>query len=66
MTGVKNLDGMLGTDIFYRLGLLAAAAALPGETACKTDIGLMMLPLVPGLMDLLKADTFVSYDPGPG
>ena len=29
MIGVKNLDGMLGTDIFYNDGLLTAAAALP-------------------------------------
>lgn len=70
ITGVRNLLGILGTDIFYRLGLLAAAAALPGETAYSTEIGLITalgaalaigLPWPPG-----KSETAVSYWPGPG
>ena len=42
MTGVKKRLGILGTDIFWRLGLLAAAAALPGDTTWSTDIGLII------------------------
>ena len=48
MIGVRNLDGMLGTDIFCKLGLLTAAAARPGEIGLITVIGLMTAPLLEG------------------
>ena len=67
MIGVKNLDGMLGTDIFCNEGLLCAAAARLGETAVMTVVGLIIGPLV--FLDKLcptKADMLVSYCPGPG
>ena len=41
MIGVKKREGMDGTDIFCRLGLLTAAAARPGETGESTVIGLI-------------------------
>ena len=44
MTGVKKREGMLGTDIFCKLGLETAAAARPGETAWITVIGLIIAP----------------------
>ena len=44
ITGVKNREGILGTDIFCRLGLLTAAAALPEATAWTTVIGFIMAP----------------------
>lgn len=44
MTGVKNFDGMLGTDIFCKLGLDTAAIARPGETLVTTVIGFMIAP----------------------
>ena len=46
MIGVKNLDGILGTDIFCKEGLLSAAAARLGLTAVITVIGLITAPLV--------------------
>jgi len=39
MIGVRNRDGILGTDIFYKLGLLTAAAALPGAIGLITVKG---------------------------
>ena len=46
MIGVKNRDGMLGTDIFYKLGLLMAAAARPGEIGLITVRGCMTEPRI--------------------
>ena len=37
--GVKKRDGIEGTDIFCKLGLLAAAAARPGAIGLTTVIG---------------------------
>ena len=45
MIGVRKREGILGTDIFCRLGLLIAAAALPGATGLMTVIGLIVAPL---------------------
>lgn len=44
MTGIKKREGILGTDIFCKLGLETTAAARPGETALTTVIGLIMAP----------------------
>ena len=53
MTGVRNRDGMLGTDIFCNDGLETAAIARPGETAFTTVMGLIMAPdVLLGLGDL--------------
>ena len=43
--GVRKREGILGTDIFYRLGFLMAAAARPGDIGLITVIGLMTVPL---------------------
>ena len=71
MTGVKKRLGILGTDIFWRLGLLAAAAALPGDTAWSTEIGFITVLgayFAVGLYgpELTKSENAVSYYPGPG
>ena len=64
MIGVRKREGMLGTDIFCRLGLLTTAAARPGDTACTTVIGLMMAPEPRyGLVGLLN---FVMMAPVSG
>ena len=41
---MRKREGMLGTDIFCRLGLETTAAARPGDTAFTTVMGLMMAP----------------------
>lgn len=52
MIGVRKRDGMLGTDIFCRLGLETAAIARPVDTAVITVIGLIIAPeVLPGLGD---------------
>ena len=66
MTGVMNLDGILGTDIFCKLGFEMMAAALPGEMAWFTVMGLNMAPDFYPLFLLLKSETKVLYWPGPG
>jgi hypothetical protein len=45
MIGVRNREGILGTDIFCKDGFVAAAAALLGATAVSTVIGLITVPL---------------------
>ena len=61
MIGVKKREGIEGTDIFYRLGLLTTAAALPGEIVCTTEIGLMIAPdILVGLFFLVIL--FVAED----
>ena len=44
MIGVRKRDGILGTDIFYKLGLLMAAAARPGEIGLITVKGCITEP----------------------
>ena len=46
MTGIRKRDGILGTDIFCKLGFETTAAARPGDIAFTTVIGLMMAPEV--------------------
>ena len=43
MIGVRKREGMLGTDIFCRLGLLMAALARPGATGLTTVSGLITI-----------------------
>ena len=64
--GVRKRDGMLGTDIFCKLGLLTAAAALPGETAFITVMGLIPAPRGLRLGDVNEDSGKGSYYPGPG
>ena len=66
MIGVKNLDGMLGTDIFYNDGLLTAAAARPGEIGLITVNGLMTAPLGEARIGVWNYDLCALYSPGPG
>ena len=59
--GVKNLDGILGTDIFWSDGFVSAAAALLGAIVVMTVIGLIFpLELAPSKLPLRE------YYPGPG
>ena len=44
MTGVRKRDGMLGTDIFCKLGFDTTAAARPAPTAFTTVTGYIMAP----------------------
>ena len=54
---MRNLEGMLGTDIFYKLGLETTAAARPGEIAFTTVTGFMIAPDVrPGLWFLVATE----------
>ena len=68
MIGVRNRDGMLGTDIFWRDGFVKAAAARLGATVVKTVIGLISEPLTLclGTSMLAKLPCFGEYEPGPG
>lgn len=61
MIGVRNLDGILGTDIFCKLGLLTAAAARPGAIGLITVKGFITVPLF-GLprAGVLNADAWGS------
>ena len=66
--GVRKREGILGTDIFYRLGFLMAAAARPGEIGLITVIGLMTVPLGLALAPLGESNCEAtgSYSAGPG
>ena len=65
--GVRKRDGMLGTDIFWRLGLLTAAAALPGDIGLITVTGLIRIPLgLPRFGEEKPELGNGSYRPGPG
>ena len=68
MIGVKNLEGMLGTDIFWSDGFVIAAAARLGAIVVKTVIGLIMEPLTLCFESwvLVKLPLFGEYEPGPG
>ena len=68
--GVRKRDGIEGTDIFCRLGLLTNAAALPELIGERTVSGLMT-PMRPRRLfclsvGLKKSDCIASYWPGPG
>ena len=54
--GVKKRDGILGTDIFCKLGLLTAAAARPGDMGLTTVNGLITVPLGLPRYGVLKLD----------
>ena len=41
--GVRKREGILGTDIFCKLGLLMAALARPGATGLTTVNGLITI-----------------------
>ena len=68
--GVKNLDGIEGTDIFCKAGLLTTAMALPGLMGESTVTGLITPLMTRGLLwlavGLKKSDRNASYWPGPG
>ena len=66
MIGVKNREGILGTDIFCKLGLLIAAAARPGAMGLMTVNGLITAPLGLSRLGVTKEDLCGSYEPGPG
>jgi hypothetical protein len=61
------LDGIVGTDIFCKAGLLLAAFALLGDTDEITVVGFIIIPLSCLVIgEGLKSLRSVSYWPGPG